>query len=85
MERNGLICRTPSPNDRRSGEVTLTDKGKTAYETWEERLSQFEKRLFAGFSAQQRAQFAHLLTKAYHNAGGQRDILAKEEGKEIKP
>ena len=32
LERDGFLERRPSPTDRRAGEVTLTEKGKRAFE-----------------------------------------------------
>lgn len=34
LEQEGLIYRQPTPNDRRSSHMLLTDKGRTAMEGW---------------------------------------------------
>ena len=34
LERNGFIVRRPSRTDRRTGEVSLTEKGVATFEAW---------------------------------------------------
>ena len=70
LERDGFLVRRPSKTDRRTGEVTLTEKGREAFETWDSQLRQLEDRMLQGFSAQERDQLADFLARAYRNVGG---------------
>ena len=70
MERDGLLVRTASATDRRTGEVRLTDKGREAFRNWEEQCSALEERMLQGFSREERAQLAGFLDRTYRNVGG---------------
>ena len=70
LERDGFLVRRPSKTDRRTGEVTLTEKGREAFESWDSQLRQLEDRMLQGFSAQERDQLADFLARAYRNVGG---------------
>ena len=50
--------------------MTLTEKGREAFETWDSQLRQLEDRMLQGFSAQERDQLADFLSRAYRNVGG---------------
>ena len=70
MERGGLLERRPSKADRRTGEVHLTGKGRTALQAWEERCLSFESRMLDDFSEQEKALLRDFLERAYRNVGG---------------
>lgn len=70
MERDGFLVRTASPTDRRTGEVRLTNKGREAFQYWEEQCSALEERMLQGFSQEEREQLAGFLDRAYRNVGG---------------
>jgi DNA-binding MarR family transcriptional regulator len=70
MERDGLLMRTASATDRRTGEVRLTDKGRETFQLWEEQCSALEERMLQGFSREEREQLTGFLDRAYRNLGG---------------
>ena len=70
MERDGFLTRSPSKTDRRAGLVELTDKGRTAFETWEHQCMVLENQMLRDFSPKERAQLADFLARAYRNVGG---------------
>ena len=70
LERDGFLTRTPSKTDRRAGLVTLTDKGRAAFEAWETQCMALEDQMLRDFSPQERAQLADFLARAYQNVGG---------------
>lgn len=70
MERNGFLRRCPCPNDRRTGEVRLTNKGRDMLALWEEQCNAFEAQMLQGFSEEETRQLRDFLSRAYRNAGG---------------
>ena len=56
LERGGFVTRSPSPNDRRSGQVELTQQGRDALDAWEGRCKVIEEQMLQGFSPEERAQ-----------------------------
>ena len=70
LERGGFVTRSPSPNDRRSGQVELTQQGRDALETWEGRCKVIEAQMLQGFSPEERAQLRDFLERTYRNVGG---------------
>ena len=70
MEREGLLVRKPSPRDRRSGQVELTDKGRRALEAWEKRCMVIEEQMLRGFTPEERENLKRMLERAYRNVGG---------------
>ena len=71
MERSGLLVRAPSPTDRRTGEVRVTDKGRETFRKWETQCVLLEDQMLKGFTGEERAQLSALLSRAYENLGGQ--------------
>lgn len=71
LEKNGFLRRQPSKTDRRTGEVSLTDKGITAFETWENQCLLLEEQMLKGFSQEEKDNLADYLARAYRNMGGQ--------------
>lgn len=70
MERDGFLTRTQSQTDRRAGLVELTEKGRTAFETWEHQCMVLEDQMLQDFSPEEREQLADFLARAYRNVGG---------------
>ena len=71
LEKNGFLIRRPSKTDRRTGEVSLTDKGTRAFETWESQCMLLEGRMLQGFSQEEKEKLADYLARIYRNMGGQ--------------
>ena len=67
MERDGLIRRTPDPDDRRSSRVTLTEAAAQAMPAAIAELLQGNREALRGFSAAEEAQFVGLLTRLIAN------------------
>lgn len=70
MERDGFLTRRPSDTDRRTGQVSLTDKGKEIFHIWEDQCMTLEEKMLQDFSPEETAQFAEFLARAYRNVGG---------------
>jgi len=45
LERRGLVARQPHPTDGRARSVTLTRKGRLAYEKWQAQIEPLQDRL----------------------------------------
>ncbi len=68
MQKGGFVARQPgSAGGRRCEEIVITQRGREAYETWQGFCREMEERMLSGFSQEERAQFADLLGRAYHN------------------
>lgn len=67
LERNALIERKLVAGNRRAGSIMITDKGKTAYETWQIHCREVEEKTLQGFNASERAMFMDFLCRAYFN------------------
>lgn len=67
MERDGLIQRTPDPQDRRSNLVRLTEQGEAAVPAVRESLDYFNTRAYAGFSEEERVNFVQMLQRIINN------------------
>lgn len=59
----GLIARKPNPADQRSHLLSLTEAGRALYENVAPKALELEARLFAGFSADELAQFQAVLDR----------------------
>ncbi len=70
LERDGFLTRRPSQTDRRTGEVSITDKGREAFAAWEDQCQALEDQMLHDFSPEERAQLRDFLTRAYRNVGG---------------
>ena len=67
MERDGLIVREQSPNDRRALFIKLTDKGKSYQKTIMECAKALNEVALQDFSAQDRVLFNQLIEKLNAN------------------
>jgi len=67
MEKVGLVRRGPDDRDERVSRVYLTDAGRGLQPAVEEMWRNFDRQLFAGFTAQELALFHDLLTRLCRN------------------
>ena len=67
LERNGFIISSPDPADRRSKHLRITPAGTASLEVWHGHCAQLEDAMLAGFSSEERDQFASYLERAYLN------------------
>ncbi len=70
MEQNGLVKRSGCAERRRADSVTITEKGKEAYEKWEQLCHAVEKDALSGFTESEREQFIGYLGRMYVNLTG---------------
>ena len=63
MERDGLIRRTPDPDDGRSSRVTLTNQAEARLPEAVSVLLKGNQEVLSGFTAEEAAQLVGLLTK----------------------
>lgn len=59
----GLIVRAANPDDQRSHLLTLSDAGRTLYAQVAPKAIELERRVFAGFSAEEVAQLRAMLER----------------------
>lgn len=67
LQKGGFISRTPDKQDKRRDLITLTPDGERAFKTWQLRCRTVEEQMLIGFTAQEQAQFADYLDRAYRN------------------
>lgn len=67
MEKNQLIIRKAVTGNRRAGCISISEKGKTAYETWKVHCTNVEEKMLQDFSEEERQQFISFLSRAYVN------------------
>ena len=67
MEQEGLLERRPSPNDRRSNSIWLTEKGRDLLVKVRPLVLASEERLGQGFSKLDKAQLLSLLKRVQDN------------------
>lgn len=63
LEAKQWVRRSPSPTDRRSNSLTLTDKGKTALDQARPQVEQVQKKLLAPLNARERQIYAAMCEK----------------------
>lgn len=64
LESDGLVQRTPDPNDRRARFITATDAGRTLCDRATMAVEQAEQTIFAGFTEAERDTLRDLLRRA---------------------
>ena len=69
LEREGLVLRTPVPNDRRTVRATLTDEGMRQFEVMAQAHEREVNTLFAGLDADDLDQLRGILQRALSRAG----------------
>ena len=67
MERDGLIKRTPHPDDKRAKLIWLTDHARDLEGDAKRRASDVNKRALSSLSDQERDQFLDVMTKVIGN------------------
>ena len=67
MEKAGFAVRGPDDSDERVSRVFLTAAGRAVRPAVEEMWNKLDRQLFAGFSAQEMAQFSEFLTRVCRN------------------
>ncbi len=70
LEARGLVSREPDPSSRRQYLLMLTEPGQRLLDGMREPVSRLEELMVAGWSPEQRAQFAELLQTGRHNLVG---------------
>ena len=70
LEKKDFIEIRPDDQDRRCKRIYLRPKGKECMENMHRVIRSNEKRLVEGFSEEEQAMFADLLTRAIANMGG---------------
>lgn len=71
LERDGLVERRPSPDDRRATLVHLTAAGRAAAEAGAAAAAALDEEVFAVLSARERAALAEMLGRAMGALGGE--------------
>lgn len=70
MTQLGLVQRRPDPRDRRVQRVFLTERGRALEQMTVVLEREVNARALEGFTADERAFFIRLLTRALHNCEG---------------
>lgn len=67
MQKGGFVTRQADEENRRCERIQVTDRGRAAYEAWQGFCGEMEQQMLAGFTEEERAQFADYLGRAYRN------------------
>lgn len=67
LEKGGFVTRGVDRNDRRTGTVCLTEKGKCTAEAWQQAAEEVEQQMLAGFTPEEQQQFAEYFRRVYRN------------------
>lgn len=70
LEKDGLVSRSQIADNRRAIAITITPKGKKAYEQWTEYCKNVVDETLEGFSEEEKKQFASFMKRAYANLTG---------------
>ena len=70
MERDGLVRREPSPDDRRSSLLSLTDMAMERLEPGRSALRAIDDKARSGFSDEELATLSSLVARMAHNIEG---------------
>jgi MarR family transcriptional regulator for hemolysin len=68
LEEDGLVVRRRDPSDRRAVSVELTDAGRTKHAEMLRAVQSFNRRLLAGFDAEEIEELRALLSRLEQNA-----------------
>lgn len=80
LEKKGFIEFRPDPADRRCKRIYILPKGNACHETMHRIIAENEEKMVAGFSEEEKEQFAALLQRAISNMGpGPCERKSKEE------
>lgn len=69
LEADGLVERTPDPNDRRSRLAVLTEAGRTTYDKGSRVQGEAERQLFEALSGEDSVRLADILRKLGRTQG----------------
>ena len=69
LEKKGFIEFRPDPADRRCKRIYMLPKGHDCHETMHRIITENEEKVVAGFSEDEKQQFAALLQRAISNMG----------------
>lgn len=69
LEKKGFIEFRPDPADRRCKRIYMLPKGHACHETMHRIITENEEKVVAGFSEDEKQQFAALLQRAISNMG----------------
>jgi len=67
LERQGLISRTPDPQDQRVNRVGLTERGETLAQECHARMTALEKQMLHGLTPEECEQLSRLFSKLSGN------------------
>lgn len=67
LEKEGFITRTMNKNDNRVNFVEVTDKAKKIIEDSNDYFYRLDKRMYEGFSVEERKELYHYLERIYRN------------------
>ena len=70
LEQKGFIALRTDPEDRRCKRIYILPKGQECHERMHQTISRNEERMVQGFTPEEKAMFADLLTRAIENMGG---------------
>jgi DNA-binding MarR family transcriptional regulator len=70
MEQSGLVKRLNSAERKRAESVSITDKGRDAFERWQRLCTQVENTSLDGFTQEEQEQFIGYLSRMYQNLTG---------------
>ena len=74
LEKGGFVKRVIPQNNRRAGNLYLTEKGEESYQLWQAHCLEVEQEMLTGFSEQEKEQVTEYLSRIYRNLSG-RDAL----------
>ena len=81
LEQKGFVELQTDPNDRRSKQVVISQKGKECHERIHEAIRANESRIVQGFTPEEKALFLSFLQRAIENVHPQDGCRDKEETK----
>ena len=70
MEPAGLVCRQVEAPRRRAASVAITEAGREAHRQWQAICGRVGEVSLAGFTEEERQQFAEYLRRMYRNLTG---------------
>ena len=70
LEQKGFIELRTDPEDRRCKRIYVLEKGRQCHELMHQTIRENERRMTAGFTAEEQDLFSSLLQKAIRNMGG---------------
>ena len=81
LEQKGFVELQTDPNDRRSKQVVISQKGMECHERIHEAIRANETRIVQGFTPEEKALFLSFLQRAIENVHPQEGCRDKEETK----